>query len=265
VTIEIRDAAGALVRRYQLDRRLRKARPIALPPTLNIGLVHRRDSPPARACTASHGICAIRRPGGIHALTADLGYLSPYSLGAGGSARSPGEYSVTLTVDGKSQTTRLILKMDPRVSTPAEGLAQQFRLSIEASQALAETHHRGLKLADRIIASTRTTDTRPGQSTRSSDTEGSTIESAPPRPASHPSQYASGGRCRSDFTGSIRCRPAARRFAKWKSSSPGPYHQSDHLTVVSGFRPTAGRKKNCALIDEQTFMLIYFAFSFVFI
>jgi len=36
---------------------------------------------------------------------------------------------VKLTVDGKSYTQLLTLKMDPRVTTPALGLTQQFTLS----------------------------------------------------------------------------------------------------------------------------------------
>ena len=50
-----------------------------------------------------------------------------------------------LTVDGKSYTQPLTLKMDPRVKTPPLGLAQQFTLSkqlydgiIEAQKSLEE-------------------------------------------------------------------------------------------------------------------------------
>jgi hypothetical protein len=41
----------------------------------------------------------------------------------------PGQYTVKLTVNGQSYTQPLTLKMDPRVKTPALGLAQQFTLS----------------------------------------------------------------------------------------------------------------------------------------
>jgi len=61
----------------------------------------------------------------------------------------PGQYTVKLTVDGKSSTQPLMLKMDPRVKTPALGLAQQFTLSrqlydsiIEAQKALDEIRAR---------------------------------------------------------------------------------------------------------------------------
>ena len=41
----------------------------------------------------------------------------------------PGNYTVTLVVDGKDYTQPLVVKMDPRVKTPASGLAQQFKVS----------------------------------------------------------------------------------------------------------------------------------------
>jgi hypothetical protein len=57
----------------------------------------------------------------------------------------PGQYTVRLTVDGHGYTQPLVLKMDPRVKTPAAGLAQQFTLSkqmydgmIEVQKALDE-------------------------------------------------------------------------------------------------------------------------------
>ena len=149
VAIEIRDQNGAVVRRYHSDDRPTPldARTLAYPEYW---------VRPARQLATGAG---------MHRFVWDLHYPAPEGFPRSlpisaiyrntpslpeGPLAHPGDYSVTLTVDGKSQTTKLNLKMDPRVSTPAEGLAQQFRLSIEASQALAETHHRGLKLADRI-------------------------------------------------------------------------------------------------------------------
>src|ERR1051326_3367797 len=41
----------------------------------------------------------------------------------------PGQYKVVLTVNGKSYTQPLTIKMDPRVKTQAMGLQQQFKLS----------------------------------------------------------------------------------------------------------------------------------------
>jgi hypothetical protein len=41
----------------------------------------------------------------------------------------PGQYTVVLTVNGKSYRQPLSIKMDPRVKTPLAGLQQQFKLS----------------------------------------------------------------------------------------------------------------------------------------
>ena len=41
----------------------------------------------------------------------------------------PGQYTVVLTANGKTLTQPLTIKLDPRVKTPATGIAQQFTLS----------------------------------------------------------------------------------------------------------------------------------------
>jgi photosystem II stability/assembly factor-like uncharacterized protein len=48
----------------------------------------------------------------------------------------PGKYSVRLTVSGRSYTQPLIVRMDPRVTTPTPALQQQFDLSMRAYEAL---------------------------------------------------------------------------------------------------------------------------------
>jgi hypothetical protein len=81
----------------------------------------------------------------MHRFTWDMHYQS---LGAGGrgglpssavpyntvpSPNSPwvaaGKYAVKLTVNGKSYTQPIVVKLDPRVKTPAVGIAQQSDLS----------------------------------------------------------------------------------------------------------------------------------------
>jgi hypothetical protein len=47
---------------------------------------------------------------------------------------TPGNYSVKLTVNGTSYTEPLIVKMDPRVKTSAEGMSQQFKLARRISE-----------------------------------------------------------------------------------------------------------------------------------
>jgi photosystem II stability/assembly factor-like uncharacterized protein len=43
----------------------------------------------------------------------------------------PGEYTVRLTYEGRTQTAPLIIKLDPRVKGPTEGLQQKFALSMQ--------------------------------------------------------------------------------------------------------------------------------------
>jgi photosystem II stability/assembly factor-like uncharacterized protein len=50
----------------------------------------------------------------------------------------PGEYMVKLTVDGKSYTLPLTVKMDPRVQTPAADLEKQFLISMQCYDGLQQ-------------------------------------------------------------------------------------------------------------------------------
>ncbi|HEX8945897.1 MAG TPA: hypothetical protein VF785_22345, partial [Gemmatimonadaceae bacterium] len=52
----------------------------------------------------------------------------------------PGTYTVRLTVDGKSYTQPLTLRLDPRVKTPAAGLAQLATLSREMYEGAKTAH-----------------------------------------------------------------------------------------------------------------------------
>jgi hypothetical protein len=52
----------------------------------------------------------------------------------------PGTYTLKLTVDGRSFTQPLVVKMDPRVKTGLPGLTQQFTLSLEAYRGMEETY-----------------------------------------------------------------------------------------------------------------------------
>ncbi|HEY2548193.1 MAG TPA: hypothetical protein VGI46_19125, partial [Candidatus Acidoferrum sp.] len=80
---------------------------------------------------------------GMHRWVWDLHYATPvstrydYPIAAipgdtprvpQGPSALPGSYTVRLTVDGKSFTAPLTVKMDPRVKTTHEGLAQMFAL-----------------------------------------------------------------------------------------------------------------------------------------
>ncbi|HEX7139252.1 MAG TPA: hypothetical protein VF219_15465, partial [Vicinamibacterales bacterium] len=154
VTLEILDAAGKQVRHYSsADRNENPDAATAPVPTYWYRPVQR-----------------LSAEAGIHRFLWDIHY-QPIPGGGGGRGglpiaavphdtvpvpsgpwAPPGQYSVKLTVDGRSYTQPLTLKMDPRVKTPALGLAQQFTLSkqlydgiIEAQKSLDEL--RGTKTA----------------------------------------------------------------------------------------------------------------------
>jgi photosystem II stability/assembly factor-like uncharacterized protein len=128
VTLEILNARGDLVRRYssadkpevtmpELEKQLIPLYWIRMPKTLS---------------TAP----------GMHRWVWDLHYPAPlanryqYPISAvphdtprvpEGPLALPGHYTVRLTLDGQTLTVPLIIKMDPRVSTPFAGLEQQFQ------------------------------------------------------------------------------------------------------------------------------------------
>jgi hypothetical protein len=131
VTIEIVDGTGKLVRRYssndkpdvteeQLSKELDKPTYWVRPPRVLPGTagMHRfiwdlRFAPPD-ALRHDYPISAIyrdtpREPRGVLVL--------------------PGEYTVKLTVNGKTYSQPIAIKMDPRVKTPPDGLRQQFTLA----------------------------------------------------------------------------------------------------------------------------------------
>jgi hypothetical protein len=129
VTIEVLDAAGKVVRKYASTDPVDTVDPntLAVPPYW----VRPGRSLPATA--------------GMHRWLWDMKYTPLASGGRGGYPMTavyqdtpqsrtsiwaaPGTYTVRLTLDGKSYTQPLTLKMDPRVKTPALGLSQQFTLS----------------------------------------------------------------------------------------------------------------------------------------
>jgi hypothetical protein len=128
VTLEISDSAGKLVRRYSSDDR---AEPVDLN-TLAI---------PAYWVRPVH---ALSNAPGMHRFLWDMRY-TPVREGRGNYGMqaiyhdtpasneapwvNPGTYTAKLTVNGKSYTQPLTVKMDPRVKTSSADLTQQFTLS----------------------------------------------------------------------------------------------------------------------------------------
>lgn len=142
VTLEIHDKSNALVRRFssadkpeQIDEE-------------RLAYPNYWFRPPQRLSTKA----------GMQRFVWDLHYAPPagfprsYPISAiyrntptvpMGPTVLPGQYSVKLTVDGKSYTEPLTIKMDPRVTTPPQGLAKMFELSFGSSEAIKKI--RGLQ------------------------------------------------------------------------------------------------------------------------
>jgi len=138
VTLEIRDDAGQVVRRYSSTDPVSQVDPIAG----YSGLLGARSA-------------SISARPGVHRFLWDLHYqpvpgvkpaypisaiyrntapedTSPWVL--------PGRYTVVLTANGTSYTQALNVRMDPRVKTASAELVQQFKLS-------NELYHQWLSLA----------------------------------------------------------------------------------------------------------------------
>jgi hypothetical protein len=140
VTLEILDSQNKLVRRYASTD---KPEPVA-EKTLDIPTYWIR---PPRLLSAEAG---------AHRFIWDLHYPPP----AGGGRRTypmtaifhdtpsephgpwvmPGKYLVKLTVNGQDYTQPLTVRMDPRVKTPMEELAQQFTLSMQCYDGMHQAH-----------------------------------------------------------------------------------------------------------------------------
>ena len=130
VTIEIVDSLGKLIRKYSSDDAAEVIREDALPyPSYWFR--------PARKVATSAG---------MHRWMWDLRHTAPEGFpksfpisaiyrdtpaGPQGPLALPGVYQVRLTVDGKTLTQKLTVKMDPRVKTPQLGLAKMHSLSMD--------------------------------------------------------------------------------------------------------------------------------------
>ena len=110
VTIEIVNASGQTVRRYATDDQVR----VPDPSTLVTNTIWQREQTPPRADAGMHRLVWDFRP------TPPAGGRGGRGGGGGGGGRGaappspPGNYTVKLTVNGKSYTQPLIVKPDPR-------------------------------------------------------------------------------------------------------------------------------------------------------
>ncbi|HQZ96358.1 MAG TPA: hypothetical protein PLP21_08565 [Pyrinomonadaceae bacterium] len=155
VVLEITDAAGKLVRRFASDDK-----PLAVD--------LKRINPPPYWIRPFE---PLKNEAGMQRFTWDLLYPNPpadsYDLPISaiykdtpwtpqGPAVLPGVYTVKLTVDGKSFTQKLNVRMDPRVTTSTAGLRQQFDLSIQAYEGIIRARNLTAEVTKRIADLERT-------------------------------------------------------------------------------------------------------------
>jgi hypothetical protein len=134
VTLEIFDGSGALARRFRSDDSVEA-------PIAGRNIPDYWIRPPQRLSAAA----------GMHRFVWDLRYPSPavtrfeYPIAAiyqntprepRGPWAPPGTYTVRLTANGRTASASLVLRMDPRVKTPAAGLTRQFALSSQLVAAM---------------------------------------------------------------------------------------------------------------------------------
>ena len=127
VRLEIFDEDGKPVRRFGSDDLLPKTNPNDVPITTEW---IRDEAPPSADA-------------GMHRFVWDLHYALPKGVrrsfyGPAGPWVLPGNYTVTLTANGKSSSQPLVVTMDPRVKTPREDLMREFQAASRVSAMLGE-------------------------------------------------------------------------------------------------------------------------------
>jgi photosystem II stability/assembly factor-like uncharacterized protein len=136
VVLEIVDDRGKLVRRYASDDRPERIDPR----TLSVSAEWVRPPQVLSAKAGAHRFVwdlHYPPPDGPRQVPMTAIYHDTASEPHGPCVR-PGTYTVWLTAGGLSYTQPLTVKMDPRVPTPAEGLAHQFALSMQCYDGMRE-------------------------------------------------------------------------------------------------------------------------------
>ena len=141
VTLEILDAKGSLVRRYASTDKPEPIEEIAKHHAIPMYWVRPEQVLPAEA--------------GMHRFVWDMHYPPPdaldheYPISAIfrdtprhplGAWALPGQYTMKLTVAGKTYEAPLTVRMDPRIQTPPADLAKQFEMETGAVAGLNQTY-----------------------------------------------------------------------------------------------------------------------------
>jgi photosystem II stability/assembly factor-like uncharacterized protein len=140
VTLDILDPTGALIRRYSSTDQPLPMEELAAHHPIPMYWVRPRQILSAEA--------------GMHRFVWDVHYPAPHALNMEfpisaivhntplhplGAWALPGNYTVKLTVDGKSYSRQLTLIMDPRIKTSAEDLAKQHEMEMGAVEGMDES------------------------------------------------------------------------------------------------------------------------------
>jgi photosystem II stability/assembly factor-like uncharacterized protein len=140
VTLEILDAQGKLVRGYASTDKPQLSEEDLAKQLIPLYWVRMAKVPSETA--------------GMHRWIWDLHYATPnsprydYPISAvpgdtprvpQGPLALPGQYTVKLTVNGHTYSESLIVKIDPRVKTPKEGLAQMFQMESRLASMMTES------------------------------------------------------------------------------------------------------------------------------
>jgi photosystem II stability/assembly factor-like uncharacterized protein len=141
VTLEIRDSTGGLVRRYASTDKPPSMEKLATEHPIPMYWVR-----PTQILSAEAG---------MHRFVWNVHYAPPDALEREfpisaifhntplvplGAWALPGSYTAKLTVDGKSYTQPLTLKMDPRIQTPLEDLRKQYEMQMGAVEGMNSSY-----------------------------------------------------------------------------------------------------------------------------
>ncbi len=131
ITLEILDGQQKVIRKYSSIEKKVEGKPLPERP-------ESRDAPPAQLPVSA----------GMHRFVWDLRYDMPelvpssvWDMGAPVAPMAvPGNYVARLTVEGKSYTAPIEVKLDPRVKTPPKDLDEQLALHLKVRELFGSLH-----------------------------------------------------------------------------------------------------------------------------
>lgn len=135
IALEIRDASGAVIRRYSSNDSVPAKNPNGRDidaQFLDIPVYWIRPIQKLSAAPGTHRFLWDMHLAPVPGLTPQYSMAAvahDTGIAPNGPWAMPGNYTVALIAGGKTYTQPLVLRMDPRVKTPSSGLAQQFQLS----------------------------------------------------------------------------------------------------------------------------------------